>query len=201
MAEPIRFYFDFASPYAYFALGGIEALAGAHGRELDWRPVLIWAVLRAQAIPAPMDAPAKRDYLLADMARSAAFHGVAYHHPEKLPSTHKAARLYYAIAERDGPAARRFGRAVFQALFADGRDIADTATLVGLAYHEGVPEGEAEHGTEGPLGRAKLAAAVETAVADGVCGSPYFILDGEGFFGADRLPQIDWRLSGQGVKR
>ena len=46
----------------------------------------------------------------------------------------------------------------------------------------------------GPLGRARLAAAVDAAVADKVCGSPYFIVDGEPFFGADRLPQIAWRL-------
>ena len=48
---------------------------------------------------------------------------------------------------------------------------------------------------EGPLGRERLAAAVDAAIADKVCGSPFFIIDGEPFFGADRLPQIAWRLS------
>jgi 2-hydroxychromene-2-carboxylate isomerase len=47
---------------------------------------------------------------------------------------------------------------------------------------------------EGPLGRQRLGEAIERAVADHVCGSPYFLVDGEGFFGADRLPQIAWRL-------
>ena len=48
---------------------------------------------------------------------------------------------------------------------------------------------------DGPVGRERLAAAVADAVAAGVFGSPFVILDGEPFFGADRLPQIAWRLS------
>jgi len=32
-------------------------------------------------------------------------------------------------------------------------------------------------------------------VAEGVIGSPYTVVDGEGYFGADRLPQIAWRLA------
>ena len=87
MAAPIRLYLDFASPYAWFALGGIERLAREHGREIEWRPVLIWAVLKAHGIAAPMNVPIKRDYLVADMVRSAAFHGVA------LPASDKAAAL------------------------------------------------------------------------------------------------------------
>ena len=83
MATPIRFYLDFASPYAWFALDGIERLAREHGREIEWRPVLIWAVLKAHGIAAPMNVPAKRDYLVADMVRSAAFHGVPYRAPDQ----------------------------------------------------------------------------------------------------------------------
>ena len=46
------------------------------------------------------------------------------------------------------------------------------------------------------VGRAGLEAAVAEAVTSGVVGSPYFLVDGEGFFGADRLPQLRWFLSG-----
>ena len=48
---------------------------------------------------------------------------------------------------------------------------------------------------KGPIGRQRLAAAIDAAIADKVCGSPFFIVDGEPFFGADRLDQIAWRLS------
>ena len=196
MAAPIRLYLDFASPYAWFSLDGIETLAREHRREIEWRPVLIWAVLKAHGIAPPMDVPAKRDYLVADMVRSAAFHGVPYRHPSKLPlSAHLASRLYYALAENDLPRALAFGRDVFAAFFTRDEDISDADVVIGLAGRYGLAAAEAQNAMNGPLGRERLAAAVEAAVSDKVCGSPFFIVDGEAFFGADRLPQIAWRLS------
>ena len=45
--------------------------------------------------------------------------------------------------------------------------------------------------------KAKLRAAGDAAVARGVFGSPFFLVDGEPFFGADRLPQVDrWLETG-----
>lgn len=196
MAEPIRFYFDFASPYAYFALDRVERLAIAHRRTVEWRPVLLWAVLKAHAIAAPLDAPAKRDYFLTDMPRSAAFYGVDYRQPETLGrSTHRAARLYYALAHRAPDIARGFGRAVFSAFFAEGVDISREDELVRIAAGLGVEANVGLEAMNGDIGRTRLAAAVEAAIADQVTGSPFFIVDGERFFGVDRLPQIEWRLS------
>lgn len=195
MPAPIRFYMDFASPYAYFARPGIERLAAAHGREIEWRPVLVWAVLTAQKIAPPMEAPARMRYFLTDMARSAAFHSLPYRHPSKFPiSAHRAARLYYAIAETDVAKARAFGKAALAAFFADDADITSEAVLVGLAEEHGIAPDAAREAMDGAPGRERLAAMVDAAIADGVTGSPFFIIDGEPFFGADRLPQIEWRL-------
>ena len=196
MAGTIHLTLDFASPYAWFALDGIERLAREHGREIEWRPVLIWAVLKAQDIAAPMNVPAKRDYLVADMARSAAFHGVLYRHPTKLPlSAHLASRLYYALAEHDLPKAMAFGRDVFAAFFTRDEDISDAEIVTRLAGRHGIADAKARDAMNGPLGRERLAAAIDAAVADKVCGSPFFIIVDEPVFGADRLSQIAWRLS------
>ena len=139
MAAPIRLYLDFASPYAWFALDGIEKLAREHHREIEWRPVLIWAVLKAHGIAAPMNVPVKRDYLVADMVRSAAFHGVPYMHPTKLPlSAHVASRLYYTIAEHDLLKAKAFGRDVFAAFFTRDEDISDEAVVERIAGPHGL---------------------------------------------------------------
>jgi 2-hydroxychromene-2-carboxylate isomerase len=195
MGEAIRFYFDFASPYAYFALNGIAQAAARYERAVEWRPILAWAVFKAHGIAPPMDIPAKHAYFVIDMARSAAFHGVDYRHPLKLTlSSHLCARLYYAIAEQDPSQAQAFGREVFAAFFARGEDISDVETVVRLAGLHGVGRPAAEEGLNGARGRSLLAAAVEAAIGDRVCGSPFFIIDGEPFFGADRLPQISWRL-------
>jgi 2-hydroxychromene-2-carboxylate isomerase len=194
--EPIVFYFDFASPYAYFAADGIEKIAAEHGRTVEWRAFLAWAVFKAHGISPPMDVPAKRAYIVADMNRSAAFHGLPYRHPEKLPlSAHRAARLFHTIAADDPATARAFARAAFSAFFTEGKDISDEAVVMRIAHECGIGSAAAREAIEGSLGRALLAAAVDRAVADGVCGSPFFLVDGEPFFGADRLPQIAWRLS------
>jgi 2-hydroxychromene-2-carboxylate isomerase len=191
---PLRFYFDFASPYAYFALRPLQALAEEHGRHIEYRPILLWAVLKAHGIAAPLGAPVKHAYLTADMVRSAAFHGAPYRHPTKLPvSSHLAARLYYTIVEQRPEAARALVREIFDAFFARGEDI----TLAGVlcATTQGLDLEATREAIEAPIGRQRLAEAVDRAIADNVCGSPYMIVDGEGFFGADRLPQIAWRLS------
>jgi 2-hydroxychromene-2-carboxylate isomerase len=202
MNPPIRMWFDFASPYAYVALEAAERLAAADGRAIEWRPILLWAVLKAQSIPPPMDPPARRAYLLADMARSAAFHNVAYRAPTKFPlSTHRATRLYYVLATEDQERARALGRDLFSAYFAADVDISETAALTEIASHHGMTPQAVMTGLEGETGRARLAEAIDKAVAAGVCGSPWFEVDGEAFFGSDRLPQIAWRLGEKAPSR
>jgi len=197
MATPMTLWFDFTSPYAYFALDAVERLAEEHGRKLEWRPILLWAVLKAQGVPPPMDAPARRAYLLGDMARSAAFHAVPYRAPSRFPlSSHRAARLFYALAEHDGAAACAVGRDVFAAYFRDDADISDLPTLAEIAARHGVTREEAAAAAEGEAGRRRLGEANDDAIAAGVCGSPWVEVDGEAFFGVDRLLQLKWRLSG-----
>jgi 2-hydroxychromene-2-carboxylate isomerase len=198
MRAPIRFYLDFASPYAWFALEAIERLARERERELEWRPILVWAILKALGAPSTMAVPTRRDYLLADIARSAAYYGVPYRPPAPFPlSSHLAARAYHAIAARDELRARAFGRQVFRAFFVDGEDISREDVVRALAARSGACGADADEAMNGPLGRTRLSAAIEAAVADGVIGSPFFLVDGERFFGADRVAQIAWRLSGR----
>lgn len=195
MNTPLHFYFDFASPYAYFALRPLQALARQHGRNIEYRPMLMWAVLKAHGIAAPLDPPVKRAYFMADMVRSAAFHGVPYRHPTLPVSSHLSARLYYAIVEQRPEAAPALVHEIFDAFFARGEDITLADVLRTLAMAQGLDLETAREAMEGQIGRQRLAEAVDLAIADNVCGSPYVIVNDEGFFGADRLPQIAWRLS------
>lgn len=196
--EPIRFYFDFASPYGYFAAQEVDGIGAEFGRAVEWRPILLWAVLKAQGIAAPLDSPVRLAYLLNDMERSAAFLGMPYRRPAKFPlSSHLAGRLFYAIREREPGKASALARRMLCAFFAEGRDISDATTLSELAAEVAIaPETTAE-AMQGSVGRAGLEAAVTEAVAAGVVGSPYFLVDGEGLFGADRLPQLRWFLGGR----
>ncbi|MBL8581982.1 MAG: 2-hydroxychromene-2-carboxylate isomerase [Rhizobiaceae bacterium] len=199
MAAPIRFYLDFASPSAYCAADRVGQLGEEFGRKVEWQPILMWAVLKAHGIAPPMEPPAKRAYFLNDMQRSADFFGLPYQHPVRLPlSSHLAARLYHHVFQSRPETADALARRLLTAFFAEFRDISDEGTLVGLAGEVGIPDDEAREGMKGAAGRALLEKAVQDAISAGVVGSPYFLVDGEGFFGADRLPQLRWFLAGGG---
>lgn len=199
MIEPIRFYFDFASPYAWFALARVRALAAAHGREISYRPVILWAVLKAHGIGDPMGSPAREAYMRADMARSAEFHGVPFRFPEPLRlSTHRAARLFHAVTAERPEIAGDLVTAVFESFFVRGETIATPEALPAIRAVTGLDGAAIGAMIDSAAGRDGLESTVGAAIADGVIGSPFVVVDGEGFFGADRLDQIAWRLAAAG---
>lgn len=191
--QPIEFFFDFASPYAYFAAGKLEAIAARHGRALRWRPVLLWTVLRSLGLPPPMEHKAKGDYMRLDMERSARFHRSPFRFPTHFPtSAHLPARAFYWLDARDPERAVDFARRSFTAFFADDIDLKDAPAVARLAGIE-------ESALKDEAASQALRDAGAEAGARGVYGSPFIFLDGEPFFGADRLPQIEWRLTSGGA--
>jgi 2-hydroxychromene-2-carboxylate isomerase len=193
----IDFYFDFASPYAWFAFRPLRALTRKHGRELKLRPMLLWAVLQQRGMPPPLEHAAKKDYLLHDMARSARYYGLPFRMPDAFPtSSHLPARLFLQLDENDATQAAAFAEAVFRAYFEDNIDLRNAETLIALAVALGIDAGWARTALVAEHGKQLLQAANANAVAAGVWGSPYIIVDGEAYFGADRLPQIEAQLQG-----
>ncbi len=198
MSQPIEFYFDFSSPYGYLASEKIDDLAARHGRKVKWRPILLGVVFK-QTGGAPLTMlPLKGEYSLHDFSRSARFLDVPYTHPETFPiNTMHAARAYYWLHEQDCEAARAFAHSVYRAYFRDGRDITDVAVVLELATRHGADRATLAEALNSAALKERLRAECDAALAKGVFGSPYIIVDGEPFFGADRLPQIErWLDSG-----
>jgi 2-hydroxychromene-2-carboxylate isomerase len=131
------------------------------------------------------------------MKRSAAFYGLAYNEPVKLPmSSHLAARLYHVVDAQNAGQTIVLARTLFHAFFVDQQDISQEDVLLRLSLKAGLDEATARDALSAPLGRTLLEKAVTRATADKVVGSPFFLVDGVGFFGADRLPQLRWFLAG-----
>lgn len=195
MTGPLHFYFDLASPYAWFAFDQVGEIARDAGRTVEYRPILMWAVLKAHGIAPPMDAAVKRRYFLHDMQRSATFHGVEYKQPAKLPlSSHLASRLCHVALRTNADLGRDLSRRILRAFFAEGQDISREDVIATIAVELGMSQAEARDAMSGATGRALLEAAVTEAIEREVVGSPFILVDGEGFFGVDRLPQLDWFL-------
>ena len=198
MSEPIEFYFDFSSPYSYIAAEVIDGVAAKYGRKVKWRPMLLGVVFQKTGQPLLVNVPLKGEYSLRDFARSARFHGVPFSFPAKFPmSTVSAARAYYWLHGQDCAKARQFARAVFRAYWVDGRDISDLAVLQEIAAALGVDKEALSAGIATPEIKERLKVETDTALARGMCGAPWFVVDGEPFWGADRLPQIEkWLATG-----
>lgn len=199
MAEPIDFYFDFSSPYGYLVSEKIDNLAAQHGRKVRWHPILLGVIFKTTgSAPLTLQHPAKAAYYVGDFARSARFLGVPFKQPSHFPlPTQVAARAYYWLHGQDCALARQFAHAVYRALFVEDRDISDPETIFEISAKNAIDRSILEPALQSPEIKARLKDEVERAMARGVFGSPTVIIDGETFFGADRLPQIErWLATG-----
>ncbi|HSN21916.1 MAG TPA: 2-hydroxychromene-2-carboxylate isomerase [Usitatibacter sp.] len=191
-AAPIDFYFEFSSPYGYIAAQVAEELEERLGRALRWRPILLGPIFRITGQAPLTNVPLKGDYAKRDFARTARMHQVDYRHPERFPiGTVAACRAFYATDERDPRAARALAKALYRAYFVDNRDIGDAATTLQVAQEAGLDAKALGAAIEDPRLKERVKGEVDSAIAAGVFGSPFFIADGEPFWGVDRIPMLE----------
>ena len=194
MADAIDFYFDFSSPYGYLASTRIDAIAARHGRDVTWRPFVLGAAFKVTGQQPLVEQPLRGEYANRDFARSARLLGVPLELPEPFPFFALAAsRACYWVG--DAGASKALAQAIYHAAFGEGRDVTPVATVAEIARGLGI-EG-VEQGVEKPETKAKLREATDEALARGVFGSPFFIVDGEPFWGHDRLEHVErWLATG-----
>jgi 2-hydroxychromene-2-carboxylate isomerase len=199
-ATPIEFYFDLISPYGYLASTQIEAAAARHGRDVDWRPVLLGiTVMKIMGMKPLLETPLKGDYLYRDAPRVAAMLGVPFrHHGLKGINSIAAMRAFLWIRARDPALAIRFAKRMYERLWVRGQDITAPQAAAAEAALLGIDTDELLAGIDSPEGKQALHAAVDAAIAKGVFGVPFFIADGESFWGGDRLPMLEhWLAHGK----
>jgi len=199
MVTVVEAFYDFRSPYAYFAAHRIREglFASPVSVEWLWRPVSIDILLNLQAgrdawadYVDPLCAP-KRRHLVADVRRTAEFYKAPLRPPNP-PRQNSVAALCVA-AMLEGAAHEIFRNSIFDALWQNQTDIADPETLKAcLVRAEMAPEILDE--ALSPVARTKLAAFTEQTYARGIFGVPSFVFDGEILFGNDRLEMLAWRL-------
>jgi len=194
----IDFYVDFSSPYSYIASEWIEALAARHGRTVRWHAVLLGVTFQAAELKSPVSHPIKREYSLRDFERSARFAGVPFTLPERFPvATQNAARVFWWLEENDPERAANWARHCLRAYFTRGTvDLSNAEHLKALATEFGLDAAEAERVWTEPRWKSRLKTACEEAIAQGVFGAPFFVIDGEPFWGNDRRDQIERWLGG-----
>ena len=191
MVAPIDFYFDFSSPYGYFGAAGIDDVAAKHGRAVAWKPVLLGFIMKETGSSPLASQPVKIDYAKRDWARLARMMKLPFVLPERFPiATQAAARAFWWVDDRDPALAKRFARAAYAAYFGEGRDIGPAEAVGDIAAAVGIDKTGLLAALQDPAVKDRLRAETDGALARGVCGSPYFIVDGEPFWGCDRFWMI-----------
>lgn len=192
MANPIDFYFDFSSPYGYLAAEKINTLAAKHGRSVTWRPILLGAVFKLNGQQPLTMIPMKSGYAVRDIARSARFMGLAIKMPSKFPINGVApTRAFYWLNEKDPTQAQQLALACFRAFFTEDKDISKAEVVAAVAQGLGLSAAEVLDALNSDAVKDITRKAVDAAIAAGVFGSPYIVVDGEPFWGADRLDQVE----------
>jgi len=189
---PIDFYFDFTSPYGYLAAERIEPLAARHGRGVTWRPYLLGAAFKVSGMRPPVEIPLRGAYAIRDFERSARYHGVPYRLPSLFPVPAVAAtRAFYWAAAEDAGKAVGLAKAIYRAYFTRDVNIAEAENVVKIAASSGFAAEAARAALADQAIKDRTRAEVDAAIARGVFGSPYVVVDGEPFWGVDRFEQLE----------
>lgn len=188
MHPPIEFWFEFGSNYSYLSTMRIEALARSASVPLHWKPFLLGPIFRElgwQSSPFA-EQKEKGEYVWRDMARRAAKYGIPFTRPSAFP---RRALLPMRVALLGAQQAwmGEYCRRIMLRNWSEDADIDDAGTV--LAALEGlVAEPEAVlREAEGEANKAALRAQTTAARTLGIFGAPTFIVQGELFWGDDRL--------------
>ena len=190
----IEVWYELASTYSYLATARVESVAAAAGKTVAWKPFLLGPVFARQGwTDSPFNIyPAKGAYMWRDVERSCARLGLPFRRPSVFPrNSVRAARV--AIAAANEPWIGAFTRAVYHANFVDDRDISNPDEIVRILDGLGLPGRDLVEQAESAANKPKLREQTERAIALGIFGAPTFVVDGELFWGNDRLDEaIAW---------
>jgi 2-hydroxychromene-2-carboxylate isomerase len=188
----IEFFFDIGSPYSYLAATQVEQVGRRTDAEIRWRPFLLGGVFKSSGNPAPAAVAAKVRYMVTDLERWAAHYGVPFKLASRFPlNTLQAQRVLIAAGRSDPHTVPPLSLALFEAYWADDRDISDIEEIARIADTVGLDgRGLAAMGSD-PAVKDQLKAVTAEAVERGAFGAPTFFVGSEMFFGNDRLDFVE----------
>ena len=188
MTRKLTVYFSLLSPWAYIGHAELLRLAAKHDLQVDWRPVALSQVFpESGGLPLAKRHPARQKYRILELQRWREKRGLDFHlHPQFWPFDPTAGDKLVCALVLGGADPAKFIAAAFAGAFEQQRNLADRAELAAILRESGYePQGlERGESEEAEIAyRRNLALALEA----GAFGSPTYVLDGEIFWGQDRL--------------
>ena len=199
MSLDIEYFFAPQSPWAYLGHQRLQDMAAAAGASIEPKPADFGRIFSVSGgLPLAKRAPQRQAYRLGELRRFSQHLGLPLNpQPAHFPvPADDAARLIIAVQQHDGTAtALAFTGALMRALWVQDRHIADPDTLATLLAEQGL-SAQRLHDSRQPAAQQAYDANTERAIALGVFGAPTYAVNGELFWGQDRLDFLQRRLAG-----
>jgi len=201
-------FYSLSSPWAYFAGPRMVDIARRHHAQLILKPYDFQAVVtQTGGVPLRTRPPARRTYHALELERWRNYLGMPMnlqpkYYPELVsdPDWNKRPGWMVIAAQERSLDAARLSHALLRALWAEERDTAQPEVRIAVANENGL-DGAALHAVETSASvQALYRQYSDEAVAQGIFGAPIFVLDGERFWGQDRLDFLDRALDARRIR-
>jgi 2-hydroxychromene-2-carboxylate isomerase len=198
LSKVVTYFMTVVSPWTYFGHDRLVALCAQHDATIELVPVDLGRIFPVSGgLPLKERAPQRQAYRLVELARWKAFLQMPFNAQPKFGASGAdlAARWTLAALELDTRAALGFTGAVMRARWVEERDIADPATLAVCATGAGLPAATMAARADAAEIAARYAAGTQEAIDRQVFGTPWYVVDGEPFWGQDRLDFLARKLA------
>lgn len=199
MSDPIRFYFACVSPWSYLGLDALKDIADRHNRTIAFKPTNVGRTWSETGAGQPLgNRPAVlQSYRLLELPRWGAWRGVPINpEPKHFPAPFLLSSHVIIAAGQAGEDMYAVTRALMRGCWVEERNIGDERDVTEILDGLGLDGAALVTAAGSDAVAAELEAHTDDALADKAWSVPSYVVDGELFFGQDRLEMIDWRLSG-----
>ena len=191
----VEFYFDYNSPYSYFASLQVEKICAKGDADLEWQPMVLGGVFAAMHHTPSFQNPVRAKYLFEDLQNLSEAYGLPY--KKRTSFIFKVVLpLRCTIQVPQGAQRAKAVHALYRGAFAEDRDVGDPKVVEALLNEAGLDGAALVAGSEQQHVKDQLKESTDKAIARGVFGAPTMFLDGKRmFWGHDRLHVLEYFLT------
>ena len=193
----IDFWYSIGSTYSYLSVMRLPAFATRTGVAFRWRPFNVRAIMREMENIPFANKPVKAAYMWRDVARRAAMYGLRPQLPAPYPIKELELANRVAIIGMEDGWGEAYTRAAYVRWFEHGEPAGSEPNLSTAIVAAGQKVEAVLERANGPAAEEGLAAATDAARVLGIFGSPTFVVNGELFWGDDRLDDAVAWLHGE----
>jgi len=191
VTKTVEFYFDVGSPTAYLAHKRLQQLQAQYGCKILYHPILLGGLFKATGNSSPISVPAKGRYMMAeDLPRYAALYDVPLNNNSHFP-INTLNLMRGAVAALNTEYFADYINTVFNAIWVDGKNMGDIDIVTEVLGSADLNVNVILASTQDPDVKAALIKNTELGVQRGLFGAPTMFVEGEMFFGQDRLQFVE----------